>query len=594
MSSSLSRGSRSAIASAVIGLALAMCAGSVAAHERSIVERPVNSELDAPLLYQLLIGELELRNGEAGTAYQVLLDAARRTGDEGLYKRVVQIAVQARAGDQALSALRAWTTAHPDSPDAWQSTVQLLAVLNRPADAVEPMRNLLSVGTSAERLAALAMLPQWFQRSPEPQRVVAAMAPVLQAQQGELKAAALVTEARLSLSAGLFERAEAIARQLAELYPEADDAMILALDLLPHAPGAEALITQRLAAQPGRNALRQAYARALVRMQRAADAAREYRELTQRDPDEPAHWLALGALDTELRQVVEAEAALREVLKRLDAPPKEEAKPESAEAAEGVKRSRSELRRQALLLLSQVAEQRDDLKAAERWLSQVEGAQIDVRFRRASLLARQHKLAEARALLHVPASASDDEARTHLLAEAQLLREQRDWRGALGVLKQIEARIPDDPDILYEQAMLEERLGEFDQMEERLRRVIAVKADHHHAYNALGYSLAERNQRLPEAKALIEQALKLSPGEPFIVDSLGWVEFRLGNLAEAARLLSQAHAARPDAEIAAHLGEVLWVSGKPDDARRVWREALGRDARNEALRETLDRLKVGL
>ena len=299
-------------------------------------------------------------------------------------------------------------------------------------------------------------------------------------------------------------------------------------------------------------------------------------------------------LHAELRQVVEAEAALREVLKRLDAPPKEEAKPESAEAAEGVKRSRSELRRQALLLLSQVAEQRDDLKAAERWLSQVEGAQIDVRFRRASLLARQHKLAEARALLHVPASASDDEARTHLLAEAQLLREQRDWRGALSVLKQIDARIPDDPDILYEQAMLEERLGEFDQMEERLRRVIAVKADHHHAYNALGYSLAERNQRLPEAKALIEQALKLSPGEPFIVDSLGWVEFRLGNLAEAARLLSQAHAARPDAEIAAHLGEVLWVSGKPDDARRVWREALGRDARNEALRETLDRLKVGL
>jgi tetratricopeptide (TPR) repeat protein len=591
MSSSLSRGSRSAIASAVVGLALAMCGGAAAAHERSIVERPINSELDAPLLYQLLIGELELRNGETGTAYQVLLDAARRTGDEGLYKRVVQIAVQARAGDQALSALRAWTTAHPDSSDAWQSTVQLLAVLNRPADAVEPMRNLLSVGTSAERLAALAMLPQWFQRSPEPQRVAAAMAPVLQAQQGELKAAALVTEARLSLSAGLFERAEAIARQLAELYPEADDAMILALDLLPHAPGAEALITQRLAAQPGRNALRQAYARALVRMQRAADAAREFRELTQRDPDEPAHWLALGALDTELRHVVEAEAALREVLKRLDTPPKDEAKPEAAEEA---KRSRSELRRQALLLLSQLAEQRDDLKGAERWLSQVEGAQIDVRYRRASLLARQHKLAEARALLQAPVSASDDEARTHLLAEAQLLREQRDWRGALGVLKQIDARIPDDPDILYEQAMLEERLGEFDQMEERLRRVIAVKADHHHAYNALGYSLAERNLRLPEAKALIEQALKLSPGEPFIVDSLGWVEYRLGNLAEATRLLTQAHAARPDAEIAAHLGEVLWVSGKQDDARRVWREALGRDARNEALRETLDRLKVGL
>jgi Flp pilus assembly protein TadD len=155
-------------------------------------------------------------------------------------------------------------------------------------------------------------------------------------------------------------------------------------------------------------------------------------------------------------------------------------------------------------------------------------------------------------------------------------------------------RFPDDPDILYEQAMLEERLGELAQMEARLRRVMAIKADHHHAYNALGYSLADRNLRLPEAKALIEQALKLSPGEPFIVDSLGWVEFRLGNLPEAERLLRQAHTARPDAEISAHLGEVLWQAGKKDEARQIWREALAREPRNEALRETLQRLKAGL
>ena len=139
---------------------------------------------------------------------------------------------------------------------------------------------------------------------------------------------------------------------------------------------------------------------------------------------------------------------------------------------------------------------------------------------------------------------------------------------------------------------MNEKLGRFDEMEAQLRRVIELKPDHHHAYNALGYSFADRNQRLPEAKELIERALKLAPGEPFIIDSLGWVEFRLGNLPEAAKLLRQAHAGRPDVEIAAHLGEVLWASGAQDEARRVLADAAQREPGNEALRETLTRLKV--
>jgi Flp pilus assembly protein TadD len=133
-----------------------------------------------------------------------------------------------------------------------------------------------------------------------------------------------------------------------------------------------------------------------------------------------------------------------------------------------------------------------------------------------------------------------------------------------------------------------------DEMERLLRQVIALKPDHQHAYNALGYSLAERNQRLPEARQLIAKALELAPGDPVIIDSLGWVEFRLGNTQEALRLLQQASAARPDIEIAAHLGEVLWTLGRRDEALRVWREARGRDGGNELLRATLARLKVDL
>jgi Flp pilus assembly protein TadD len=137
-------------------------------------------------------------------------------------------------------------------------------------------------------------------------------------------------------------------------------------------------------------------------------------------------------------------------------------------------------------------------------------------------------------------------------------------------------------------------MGRLDDMERQLRKVIELKPDHHHAYNALGYSLADRGVRLPEAHQLVGKALQLAPNDPFITDSMGWVEFRMGNREEALRLLRRAHSARPDVEIAAHLGEVLWAMGQQDEARRVWRDARRRDGANEVLRETLARLKVDL
>jgi tetratricopeptide (TPR) repeat protein len=571
------------ISSAVLLACLQAHAQDAAEPAPAPAEPITNSAMDAPLFYQLLIGEVELGNGQAGVAFQVLLDAARRTGDEELFKRVVNIALQARAGDQALLASRAWTQTLPESSEAWQSTVQLLALLNKPAEVAEPLQALLRVSPASQRPGLLAGLPRLFQRSPEPKAVLAALSPVLQQQTGDLKPAALFTEARLALNAGDSARALALTRELAAALPDGDDAMQLAVDLMPAQPQAEGLITERLHQHPEQHALRQAYGRALIKAQRTAEAAREFRLLTEATPDNPAPWLALGAIELELKHVPAAEAALREGLKHLDTP----AAGTDAEIA-----ARAEGRQQAWLMLSQAAEQRGDLKAAEGLLQKIDSGGLDVQYRRASLLARRGLIADARKLLQPAAGASDDDVRARLLAESQLLREQSDFAGSLGVLKQATERFKDDPDLIYEQAMMTERVGQFDEMEALLRRVIELKPDYHHAYNALGYSLADRNVRLPEAKQLIERALKLAPGEPFIVDSLGWVEFRLGNLGEAAKLLRQAHTGRPDAEIAAHLGEVLWASGAQDEARRVLAEAAQRDPRNEALRETLGRLKV--
>jgi tetratricopeptide (TPR) repeat protein len=554
------------------------------AHAQEAPSTPfTNSAMDAPLFYQLLIGELELNSGQAGVAFQVLLDAARRTGDEELFKRVVNIALQARAGDQALLAARSWADTIPTSVDAYQTTVQLLALLNKPAEVPQPLATLLKVAPAVQRPGLIVALPRLFQRSPDPKAVLAALAPVLQAQTGALKPAALYTEARFAINAGENARALALTRELDLALPDSDDTMQLAIDLLPVEPQAEALITARLQKKPDQHALRQAYGRTLVKAQRPADAAREFRLLTEATPDNPAVWLALGAIELELKHLPAAETALREGLKRLDTP---------AAGTDAEIKARAEGRQSAWLMLSQAAEQRGDFKAAEAALQKVDGGGIEVKFRRASLLARQGKVAEGRKLLQPAADASDADARAALLAEAQLLREQRDYAGAASVLKAATERFQEDTDLLYEQAMMSEKLGRFEEMEAQLRHVIELKPDHHHAYNALGYSFADRNLRLPEAKELIERALKLAPGEPFIVDSLGWVEFRLGNLPEAAKLLRRALAGRPDAEIAAHLGEVLWASGAQDEARRVFADAAQRDPANEALRETLDRLKV--
>ncbi|MFN3304865.1 MAG: tetratricopeptide repeat protein, partial [Roseateles sp.] len=524
-----------------------------------------------------------LNNGQPGVAFQVLLDAARRTGDEALFKRVVNIALKERAGDQALMAARAWADTLPASVEAHQTVVQLLAALNKPAEVPQPLTALLRAAPAVQRPGFLVSLPRLFQRAPDPKAVLAALAPVLQAQTGTLKPAALYAEAKLAISAGDNARALAATRELHQLLPDGDDAMQLAVDLLPAEPQAEPLITERLRTKPDQHALRQAYARALVKAQRPADAAREFRLLTEATPDNPAPWLALGAVELELKQAAAAEAALREGLRRLDTP---------AAGTDAEIRTRAEGRQSAWLMLSQAAELRGDLRAAEAALQKLDGNSVALKYRRASLLARQDRLAEGRKLLRPAAGASDDDVRALALAEAQLLREQRDYKGAFGVLKQATDRFKEDTDLLYEQAMMSEKLGRFDEMEAQLRRVIELKPDHHHAYNALGYSLADRNTRLPEARQLIEQALKLAPGEPFIVDSLGWVEFRLGNLADAVRLLRQAHAGRPDAEIAAHLGEALWASGEQDEARRVLLDAAKREPDNEALRDTLKRLKV--
>ena len=571
------------------------------------------------LFYQLLIGELELRQGQPAVAFEVLLDAARRTRNEQLFRRAADIALQARAGDRALTAVRAWRQALPDSLEAVKLQLQIVSALNRPADAAEPLRTLLTRSPDGERSALIASIPRFFQQATDPKAVASMLDGVLQPHQQALptRVAAHTTLSRVWLRAGDAPKALTLLRRAQEAEPEAIGPALAALDLMGKASAAESIIKAYLARPQAEPAVRLAYARVLTQAQRLGDAVIEVSEVTRQQPDNAPPWLMLGALHVELRQPREAEQALERYLALAGkaaalgaanggaaatasrdgtGDSKGDDEDDGAEEAAGAAAALADGLAQARMLLAQAAEQRQDDAAAEAHLSKIDQPRrlLEVQTRRAGILARQGRVDQAREMIRKVPERGEEGARAKLVAEAQILRDIKRWSDAFSVLEQAAARWPQDVDLLYEQAMLAETLNRLADMETLLRRVMELKPDHQHAYNALGYSLADRGQRLEEARALIVKALSLAPGDPFITDSLGWVEFRLGRNEEALRLLREAYRARPDTEIAAHLGEVLWVMGRQDEARQIWREGRARDASNEVLRETLARLRQDL
>ena len=563
-----------------------------------------NSALDSQLFYQLLIGEIELRSGELGEAYQIILDAARRNKDEQLFLRATEVALQGRAGDQALAAVKAWRQALPESTEALRFQVQLLVQLNRTPETYEPLQLLIKLTPEAQRAGLIGALPRFYARSTD--RALAA-ALIEQVLQPYLDAPDTRTAARVSAGRGWLialdgAKALGFAQRAHAQDPLSEGPAALALEMLPGTPAADTVVQSHLAAKPDSNAVRLLYVRSLLGSQRYADATAQLETLTRRAPQMAQAWLTLGALHLQLREPAPAIAALQKYIDLVQAgepAPDTTTTAATATAAltdDDAPASKEDALIRGWLLLSQAADLQGDFKGAEAWLAKIDNPQraLEVQTRRASLLAREGKVAQARELIRRVPEREPGDARAKVLAEAQILRDARQWADASTLLEQASLKFPDDVDLIYEQSMMFEKLNRLTDMERLLRRVIELKPDHQHAYNALGYSLAERNVRLPEARTLIQKALELSPGEPSITDSLGWVEYRLGNRDEAIRLLRDAYRGQPDAEIAAHLGEVLWVSGKLDEARRVWREARARDAKNEVLRETLARLRVDL
>jgi tetratricopeptide (TPR) repeat protein len=544
------------------------------------------SALDGELFYQLLLGEINARNGEPGAGFSLILDAARKTNDAKLYQRAADIALQNRSGEPALQAARAWRQAQPASREANRYVLQILIALNRVPESMEPLKSELELAPASERIVAITAIARSYARVTDKKQaatsVEAALGDYLRDPKApEVAAAAWTTVGRLRLAAGDTAGTLEAASRAQALDSTADGAAILALDLMdPKQPLAEPIVRKYLQGKQPIPELRMGYARALLDAQRYSEAAEQARILTTERPTYPEAWLVLGTLQVQENQSVAADVSLRKYVELA------QSQPASEERRRGLA--------QAYLSLAQIAEKRKDLAAANAWLDRIEDSQdlISAQSRRASILARQGKLSEARQLIRNIPERNPADARMKLSAEVQLLRDSKLYQPAYDLLAAAVAKEPKDADLLYDQAMMAEKLGNLPEMERLLRKVMADKPDHHQAYNALGYSLADRNVRLPEARTLVQKALEFAPGDPFISDSLAWVEFRMGNKTEALRILDVAYKARPDAEIAAHLGEVLLSMGQRDRAIAIFREGLLTDAENETLQETLKRLRV--
>ena len=546
---------------------------------------PPSSALDGELFYQLVVGEITVQEGEPGAGFALVLDAARKTNDAQLYQRATEIALQSRSGEAALQAAQAWKQAQPASPEPNRYLVQILIALNRVGETVPYLKSGIEQAPVAERSLAIAAIPRAYARVGDKKRAAAVVEDALAGYltNPATSASAWTTVGRMRVAAGDAPGALEAATKGQAADALAEGPVLVALELMdPTRPGAEVIINKYLTRNPATiPEIRMGYARGLLDAQRYAEASAQLKAVIQNKPDFASAWLVLGSLQLQDNQLSLAQTSLERyvALNQLTKTPEDE--PNRGLA-------------QAYLSLAQIAEKRKDFAGAEAWINKIENPEdmVLAQTRRASILAGQGKLAEGLQLIRNLPERNADDARLKLVAETGLLRDLKQYQMAYDVLDRAIVKSPEDADLIYDQAMMAEKLGKLPEMERLLRRVIALKPEYHNAYNALGYSFADRNVRLPEARQLIQKALEYVPNDPFIRDSLGWVEFRMGNQAEASRIFAEAYKAKPDAEIAAHFGEVLWSMGERDKALAIWREGQLLNPENETLLETFKRLRV--
>lgn len=536
-------------------------------------------QLTRDMLYRLLKAELDARGGDWRSAYMTLLGLAQQTRDPRLARRAAEVALQARKSGESLAAVRLWRELAPQSDEAAQYFLGLAVLSDDLAEAETLFAQRLKEATPAARGLAMYQVQQYLLRASDKAMAAALLERLLAPYAETFEARVLLAQNAFARSD--YARAASLAQSALALKPDSEIAILTLAQVTRDQSAVDALLVKFLAANPKAREVRSAHARVLLNEKQYDQARTELTELLRQDPGNAGTVYALGLVSMQLDDVAGAEKYF-------------------AQYVDGLEKDRDDERDpgKVLLILAQLAQDRGDLKAAQRWLEKVRPGDAETYFsaqlRRGQLIAKLGDLEGARKFLGaLKAEAPSDQALV-VLAQGQVLRDAGQNQAAYAVLAAGAKRFPANPDLLYDFALLAEKTGRLDIMESTLRSVIKQAPDNHHAYNALGYSLAERNVRLPEALTLIGKALAMAPDDPFIMDSMGWVQYRLGNLDQAEAQLRRAYALRSDVEIAVHLGEVLWKKGQKDDAQKLWREARAKDPKNNTLKSTLARLQLNL
>lgn len=550
-------------------LILTATVGSAAANNEA--DSAPAAELDGEVLYDVLLGEIAGQRGRIDVASDALARAARRTRDPRLAERATLAAVYAKRYQEALKTAELWVELQPRSADAREALAGVLLELNRLEQARAEFQQILRLEESQAAIEASYM------RIAAVLGRVANRAAALDIMQSLVKQSAQTPVAHYALAhlavrAGDLELADSAVDRALKLKPDWQDAALFKARILvsqKDALKAQQFYEEFLTKQAGATNVRLHYARFLIDQKQWEKAREEFKRVATEMPEDADAVYAVGLLALQTNRMDEAETFLKRALAL---------RPQND---------------QARVYLGQVVEASKRYDEAARWYKEVQPGEsyFEAQTRLGIVLARQNNIAGARAHLRGIQTENEQQQVQLILAEEQVLRDAKQYQEALEVLNDGLKQLPEDKDLLYARALVAEKLDMLPVVETDLRAILSKDPKNVNALNALGYTLADRTDRYTEAQGYLAQALELKPDDPFVLDSMGWLQYRLGNNAESIRLLKRALDIRGDAEIAAHLGEVLWVTGDRHEAESVWTRALRDTPDNEALRGVIKKFK---
>jgi tetratricopeptide (TPR) repeat protein len=543
-------------------------------------------KLTADILFRVLAAEIAASRGEFDMASETLFDLARETSDPRLAKRSFQFALSGRDMVKALRAARQWALLSPNDPEAVASSLALAASNGQTSGLASALWTRIEKAENKEQ--AIVQASAIISKLNDKRVALDVLEKALHPSVRSLPVAHLAL-ADAAWAADDPARALSEARAAQKLEPESDAAAQRILEYGLKVDPVAAIRETRafLEKHPGSRKLQLMFVNRLVDRHEFDAALAQVGTMRRNAPEDFDLLYTEAEVNVRAERYDRAQALLREYI-NVQTQRRQSIDDRASNAGSDASDAR--------LLLVQIAEKQNRLNDAIAQLDLIEDPSLrfQAQIHKAVLQARMGNLAQARRTIDVLKPQDTHERSVVALTLASIYREAGRTDDAVDILVKADADNPNSAEIKYDLAMLYERQGKMPEFEALMRRVIDLDPNNANAYNSLGYTYADQNRRLDEAEDLLERALELDPNNPYILDSVGWYLFRTGDNEAAIEYLQRSFEQLPTADVAAHLGEVLWISERKDEARRIWKMGFDKEPENETLKKTLKRLGVTL